>query len=76
MIEKLRNIRLLQTLSRLIIPKEHTAPLGRWNLKHSGDIKGSLANMDCCGDSLCGTPERYTEAVSNILDENQNLGKP
>lgn len=43
--------------------------LGRWNITDNKDIKQSLANMDSCGDSLCGTPMKYTEAIDNVLNK-------
>lgn len=64
---RLLNIRIIENIFKIISPKQQTAGLGRWNLKDSGDIKGSLANMDCCGDNLCGSPEKYSETVNTIL---------
>ena len=64
---RLLNIRIIENIFKIISPKQQTAGLGRWNLKDSGDIKGSLANMDCCGDNLCGSPEKYSETVNSIL---------
>ena len=43
--------------------------LGRWNVKDNSDIKATLANMDCCGDSLCGKPQNYTININKILKE-------
>ena len=45
------------------------AALGRWNLRDREDIKGSLANMDCCGDKLCGTPANYTNAINKEVNK-------
>ena len=68
--ERLANIRFIRTISRIIAPEQTSAVLGRWNLRDSGeDIKGSLANMDCCGDDLCGTPQKYNETISVIIKE-------
>lgn len=68
--ERLSNIRFIRTISKLITPEHAGTTLGRWNLKDSGeDIKGSLANMDCCGDSLCGNPKEYNETISGIINE-------
>jgi hypothetical protein len=66
---RLLNIRIIENIFKIISPKQQTAGLGRWNLKDSGDIKGSLANMDCCGDNLCGSPEKYSETVNSILEK-------
>ena len=38
------------------------------NAKDSEEIKGELANMDCCGDDLCGTPQKYTDKITKILN--------
>ena len=43
--------------------------LGRWNIKDNSNIKATLANMDCCGDSLCGKPSNYTANIDKILKE-------
>jgi hypothetical protein len=43
--------------------------LGRWNLKDNEDIKSNFANMDCCGDSLCGIPDNYSKFTSTVLGE-------
>ena len=48
---------------------EDTNVLGRWSIKDNKDIKQSLANMDSCGDSLCGTPSKYSEAIDSVLNK-------
>lgn len=65
------SLKLIRTISRMINTGSQRAALGRWNLKDREDIKGSLANMDCCGDNLCGSPEKYKEKVNEILGENR-----
>lgn len=47
--------------------KDNSNKLGRWNLKDNQEIKCTLANMDSCGDSLCGKPENYKEKINLIL---------
>tara|TARA_B110000027_G_scaffold107641_1_gene114597 strand:+ start:306 stop:503 length:198 start_codon:yes stop_codon:yes gene_type:complete len=47
--------------------KQPTTNLGRWNLKDNSDLKATIANMDSCGDSLCGNPASYTHTVNYIL---------
>lgn len=44
--------------------------LGRWNTKDNKDIKATLANMDCCGDNLCGDPLNYSKNIEKILKAN------
>lgn len=63
------SLKLIRTISSMINKRNTVTTLGRWNLKDREDIKGSLANMDCCGDDLCGTPEKYKEKVNEILGE-------
>ena len=61
------SLKLIRTISSIINKRNTVTTLGRWNLKDREDIKGSLANMDCCGDNLCGSPEEYKEKVNEIL---------
>ena len=44
---------LVRAFARVIKP---TPPpkLGRWNTMDNIDIKSALANIDSCGDKLCG----------------------
>ena len=63
------SLKLIRTISSMINKRNTVTTLGRWNLKDREDIKGSLANMDCCGDNLCGSPEEYKEKVNEILSE-------
>lgn len=37
--------------------------LGRWNLKNNQNISGVLANMDSCGDRLCGDMKQVRKAI-------------
>jgi hypothetical protein len=56
-----------------LFEEKNTKVLGRWNLKDNEDIKSNFANMDCCGDSLCGIPDNYTKFTSTILEEQENI---
>lgn len=47
--------------------KQQTTNLGRWKLKDNSDLKATLANMDSCGDSLCGNPTAYTYTINYLL---------
>ena len=47
--------------------------LGRWNLKDNREIKAALANMDCCGDDLCGKPQEYKQTINVILKKSDNI---
>jgi hypothetical protein len=48
---------------------EKSTLLGRWNTSDNYSIKQTLANMDSCGDSLCGTPKKYKEAISQAINK-------
>ena len=49
-------------------------PLGRWDLKNS-NVKSLLANIDSCGDTLCGQPDRYRKEIEKQikLDEKTKI---
>ena len=38
-------------------------PVGRWIVNDGKEafLRASWANMDCCGDSLCGDPKKFKE---------------
>ena len=42
---------------------------GRWNINDNKAIKETLANMDSCGDNLCGNPVNYNKIIRKILKE-------
>ena len=46
--------------------------LGRWNLNDNTEIKAQLANMDSCGDSLCGSPPEFKESINTILNDTKS----
>ena len=52
--------------------KQTNTKLGRWKLKDNIEIKATLANMDSCGDSLCGTPKTYSNTINYILKSKTN----
>lgn len=52
-----------------LFEEKNAKVLGRWNLKDNEDIKGNFANMDSCGDSLCGIPDNYSKFTTTILGE-------
>ena len=39
-------------------------PVGRWRL-NDGDafLRANLANMDCCGDNICGDPKKFNQVI-------------
>lgn len=55
-----------------IFENQNTRVVGRWNLKDNQDIKGNFANMDCCGDSLCGSPDNYSKFTESVLKKKEH----
>lgn len=56
-------------LSRFItrLLKQEVRPLGRWQVHDKNALlRASYANMDSCGDSLCGTPSEYKEVAQKF----------
>ena len=47
---------------------EKPMPLGRWSME-SQEIKGVLANIDCCGDTLCGDPHTSKKAIDIVVSD-------
>ena len=39
--------------------KEPERPLGRWGRDGDVDLKADYANMDSCGDVMCGKPDYF-----------------
>ena len=56
------------SIYRYIIPKNvDKNVLGRWKLNDNIEKKIDLANLDNCGDRLCGTPtENFTTSLDTI----------
>ena len=46
-------------------PKKSNMMLGRWNLINNQNITSVLANMDSCGDKLCGNVDMVRKAIDN-----------
>ena len=54
--------RFYKCFERMLSPSLTRPMLGRWNRLDNVDIKATLANIDSCGDRLCGDV-RETRAV-------------
>ena len=54
---------MLRIISRLFKPSYIQPRLGRWETADNSDIKSALANIDCCGDKLCGDPHTSKQAI-------------
>ena len=50
-----------------------TNSIGRWNLKDNSAIKATPANMDCCGDYHCGSPENHMNIAKILKEENTKI---
>ena len=50
-------------------PPQH---LGRWKLNDRQYLKVDYANMDSCGDILCGKPDHFTENKKLIIDSQES----
>ena len=49
-----------QVVKNLIRPiKKTPRHLGRWNLNENNNLKIDYANIDSCGDHLCGLPSQF-----------------
>ena len=55
-------------LRRLFFKKEQVNQLGRWNYEKS-NIKSLLANIDSCGDTMCGDPLAYKQEMDKEIKE-------
>lgn len=60
----------LNRITKFFISKNtNSLLLGRWKLKHNcktEDIIVHNANMDHCGDVLCGDPKKYSDFNSSV----------
>ena len=52
--------------SQQLFQYKHTTKLGRWNRFDNVDIKAAYANIDCCGDSLCGDVIMTKAAINKL----------
>ena len=70
----MNNINIIKIVRQFatIFENQNTRVVGRWNLKDNQDIKGNFANMDCCGDSLCGYPDNYSKFTKSVLKKKEH----
>lgn len=73
-ISKIKKDNLFTYFKNNFFPSYTEIPLGRWNYENP-DIKSHLANLDNCGDKICGTPQiiNQTYKLSNISVAKSNL---
>ena len=53
-----------------------TTKLGRWNRDDNVHIKATLANIDSCGDRLCGDIRETKAVIDKYSEQRVNIGKP
>ena len=58
---------MIRRLIQRLKPYESTKMLGRWQIDDNrSEIRAALANVDSCGDSLCGDPTALKTAILEI----------
>jgi len=62
---------MIRFITRLFKPAP-TTTLGRWSNVDNSDIKSALANIDCCGDKLCGDPHTSKKAIDQYAEVKKN----
>lgn len=63
-------------ISRLLRPSNAPTSLGRWGTVDNADIKSALANIDCCGDRLCGDPRTSKQAIDMYTNVKSHIDEP
>tara|TARA_Y100000287_G_scaffold185842_2_gene190339 strand:- start:1153 stop:1395 length:243 start_codon:yes stop_codon:yes gene_type:complete len=58
---------MFRLVTSLFKPSHIQPSLGRWALADNSDIKSALANIDCCGDKLCGDPYTSKQAIDRYV---------
>ena len=54
-------------IRRLFQRSNNTKLLGRWQIDDNrSEIRAQMANVDSCGDSLCGNPEMLKNSIIEI----------
>lgn len=54
-------------IRRFFQRSNNTKLLGRWQIDDNrSEIRAAMANVDSCGDSLCGNPEMLKNSIIEI----------
>lgn len=56
-------------MKRIIRYKHNSNPMGRWNPIDNPNLKADYANIDSCGDRLCGYPNYFKKNKTKINNE-------
>ena len=68
-----KNINIINSFKNIFLKQHTPPPLGRWNYQNP-DIKANFANLDHCGDKICGSPEILKSyKLSSISADKSNL---
>jgi len=66
---------MLRLITRLFRPSNTQPSLGRWATVDNPDIKSALADIDCCGDRLCGDPRTSKKAIDMYTTPKSQIDK-
>lgn len=69
MIHSFTIVKVLRNSIPNLMKKYDNMPLGRWGRTHE-DIKTFYANMDHCGDKICGNPQEIKKAFPRTNKKN------
>ena len=67
----IRTTSFLKKNAQNVIPTDFSKkPVGRWIVNddvEKAHIRATFANMDSCGDSLCGTPSEFSKVYQHLF---------
>ena len=66
-------INFLRIIKNSLSRKPQVKMLGRWNISDNLYLKVDYANLDSCGDRLCGKPNQLTKIIN--ITSNKNINK-
>lgn len=58
------------------IKQDTPKPLGRWGLNDNSELKADYANLDSCGDILCGQPDHFKKQLPIIVKPSRRANPP
>ncbi len=61
-----------QIVRNYLMRKPIQRPLGRWNPSDNSNLKAHYANLDSCGDKLCGDPKYYIQGRPMVSGKNMD----